>query len=355
MSTRLMAGTILIAVAIIATSSQAFEFRKPLKTTILTTKTDSHSASAVKKDVYLMDIKLSDKERTALFSVNPKNSHGYRSSRQDLPASVNLGMNNVPVLDQGRHGTCATFATTAAVDAALGKGDYISQLCQLELGASLENSTYMPSGWSGSFGPWVLEQMMRYGIVSQDNQKIKSCAGERQYPTSDLSEGNPISVDEFREMSEDLHLTLYPTYLLSMYQRFDAHFSDTDQAERALIQAKETLADGNRLTFGVFVIISDYCSAGACATYHTAEDTWALTKEIETPPYGTAGHEMVIIGYDDNAVAIDREGKKHQGLLTLRNSWGVEAGDHGNYYMSYDYFKKFVIELQGISVLKSEF
>ncbi len=38
------------------------------------------------------------------------------------PEKVELGMNGVPVLNQGMHGTCVTFAVTAAVDAALGKG-----------------------------------------------------------------------------------------------------------------------------------------------------------------------------------------------------------------------------------------
>ena len=50
----------------------------------------------------------------------------------------NIGMNNVPVLDQGRHGSCATFAATGALDAALtkpsGELGYISQLCNLDLG-----------------------------------------------------------------------------------------------------------------------------------------------------------------------------------------------------------------------------
>ena len=68
----------------------------------------------------------------------------------NLPKRILLGMNNVPVLDQGSHGTCVTFAITAAIDAALSKGDYISQLCQLELGTYLEPMGYSVSGWDGS-------------------------------------------------------------------------------------------------------------------------------------------------------------------------------------------------------------
>jgi C1A family cysteine protease len=60
------------------------------------------------------------------------------------------------------------------------------------------------------------------------------------------------------------------------------------------------------------------------------------------------GHELVVTGYDDKAVAYDQEGRKHQGLLILRNSWSDEVGDHGEYYMSYDYFKMYVMEVQEI-------
>ena len=129
----------------------------------------------------------------------------------------------------------------------------------------------------------------------------------------------------------------------------DRDVPDT-QSEEALLKIKEALADPElgpttRITFGGF-IFPDQCSAGACASYHEKYDTWAFTKEIISGGEHVAigGHAMVITGYDDNAVAIDNEGKKHQGLLILRNSWGEEAGDRGTYYMSYDYFKKLVIE-----------
>lgn len=68
---------------------------------------------------------------------------------------------------------------------------------------------------------------------------------------------------------------------------------------------------------------------------------------INTP---IAGHAMVITGYDDNAEAIDDEGKVHRGILTLRNSWEPKAGDEGNYYISYDYFKSLAIDLTQIKI-----
>ncbi|MGF2339111.1 C1 family peptidase, partial [Acinetobacter baumannii] len=63
------------------------------------------------------------------------------------------------------------------------------------------------------------------------------------------------------------------------------------------------------------------------------------------------GHEMIITGYDDNAIAVDDNGREHKGLFTLRNSWGEQFGDKGNFYMSYDYFKVLTIEAQRIRAL----
>ena len=57
---------------------------------------------------------------------------------------------------------------------------------------------------------------------------------------------------------------------------------------------------------------------------------------------------MIIVGYDDDAVAVDQQGRKYQGLFTLRNSWGQSIGDKGNFYMSYDYFKTLADEVQRI-------
>src|SRR3989338_2283243 len=64
----------------------------------------------------------------------PKNSINSASFSSELPSKVKVGMQLTHVLDQGYHGSCVTFAVTAALDAALGAGDYISQLCNLELG-----------------------------------------------------------------------------------------------------------------------------------------------------------------------------------------------------------------------------
>ena len=337
---------------------QAKEAESPIVSSVVITKPQHNLPGALpdRKEVYLMPVKLTTKQKEAL--IGPKITSTIKTI--GLPNKVSVGMNNVPVLDQGKHGSCVTFAITGALDALIGKGDYVSQLCSLELGSYLETRGYLPSGWNGSNGFIVLNQIQQYGIVNKENQKNKSCGGVFEYPTQDRNSiGNPMSLDEFKSMSENMINGEYAFYWepsLTFFQRFFWQ-SEKLESEKVLMNVKKFLADKEnadvaRLTFGIFLPVS-HCSAGACASYHATDDTWALTDAIKSdksPDF--CGHEMVITGYDDNAVAIDNAGMKHQGLLFLRNSWGDNVGDHGNYYMTYDFFKAYVMDIQKIYLVK---
>jgi len=347
MSKHFLFKTTAIFSAIISINAYAIEFGKPITTSITITKPGLQGASIpAKKQITLMNIKLNTNEKQALMNYKPQLKD--ESADTLLPTSTQLGMNGVPVLDQGQHGSCVTFASTGAIDAVIGKGDYVSQLCQLELGAYLEKDGYLVSGWDGSWGPWVLDQMNRFGIVSIKDQKSKGCAGVTNYPLDEYyNTGHEMTLDEFKTMSVDVSEKFYPIYLMNAYYLFD-NPGDTSISLNALKQVKQGLVRGNRSTFGTLVVVSA-CEVGACAKHNKSNDTWALTKEVENfNDSDVGGHEMIITGYDDKAIAVDNQGKKHRGLLTLRNSWGEEAGDKGNYYMTYDYFKKFALEAQVI-------
>ena len=73
------------------------------------------------------------------------------------------------------------------------------------------------------------------------------------------------------------------------------------------------------------------------------KDSWVVSNEIADDIANHienfSGHEVIITGYDDNAIAYDSDGSAHMGLLTIRNSWGTNIPGGGDQYMSYDYFK----------------
>mgnify|MGYP002133123493 CR=1 FL=1 len=270
--------------------------------------------------------------------------------------NVQLGMGNVPVLDQGAFGTCVTFAVTAAIDAALNKGDYVSQLCSLQLGRYLENNAYTPSGWEGSWSSYVINQFDAFGLVNKINQQQVGCGGVNKYPLNSISDvpGTEMTPEQYHAISESLPngddgTLLYWTSILDVPQVF----LEKPNMDQVLSQVKSSLDNKSRLTFGV-VLPGVYLGlAGAVGKYHQASDTWVVTPEVINAldnDEDLAGHEMVITGYNDDAIAIDNHGVAHKGLLTLRNSWGDKVADKGNFYMSYAYFKALVLEAKRITM-----
>lgn len=308
------------------------------------------------RQIKLLNIQLSDKAKQGLAN-KARNALTHQLAvnvtAAKYPPKVELGMNDVPVLNQGMHGTCVTFANTAAVDAALNKGDYISQLCQLELGSYLEKTGYAVSGWDGSFGRMILNQMDVFGIVSKEQQVAQGCAGIKEYPVNESAPDAQMTPEEFHQISENLEEEVIWSPVLDVYQAI----SDRVDTNKTINDVKAALNAGDRLTFGVLLLDFDLGFMGAVGSYKTTTDTWVLTPEIARDVYlrpNFGGHEMVITGYDDNAVAVDDQGREHRGLFTLRNSWGEDVGDHGDFYMSYDYFKLLVIEVQRIRSMNLE-
>src|SRR5688572_12138650 len=200
-----LAGTVTSAAA-----TFAFQFDKTMQVPLNPTTGNAGLASNTEPTVTVLRVRLTDTEKQALAARPTISESSTTFTAAKLPAGVNLGMNGTPVLDQGRHGSCVTFATTAAIDAILGKGDYISQLCNLELGTHLEKYGYTFSGWDGSYGPVVLDQLMHFGLVNKKNEQISSCAGVIAYPKNDGNDvGNEMTLAEFKRMSENLTNVLY--------------------------------------------------------------------------------------------------------------------------------------------------
>ena len=306
------------------------------------------------QEIKLLKVELSDKAKQ---HFTAKASHSLAHTGQfatnaalkfgRFPSKIQLGMNNVPVLNQGQHGTCVTFATTAAIDAALDKGDYISQLCPLQLGNYLATNGYQSSGWDGTWGPALLSQIDSFGLVNKTNEATIGCGDLTSYPMGEDTPESFMTVEQYHQMSESLDENISWSPILNIHQATADRF-DTN---KTLADVKQALKSGDRVTFGVLLLDFDLGSVGAVGKKGSNYDSWVLTPEIARdvylrPEFG--GHEMVITGYDDDAIATDDEGRTYQGLLTLRNSWGEQIGDKGDFYMSYEYFKLLVIEAQRI-------
>lgn len=269
-----------------------------------------------------------------------------KNQKNNIPKQKELGMNNVPVLNQGAHGSCVVFSVTAGLDAILGKGDYVSQTCQLTLGRHIENNGHVASGWNGALNRNILSELDLFGFVSKDVESTNGCAGLTAYPISGDDSPNAMEPSEFHKYSQKL-LTNNIAWS-SILDVFQAGLDNLDP-NRILTEVKKSLLAGDRVAIGV--IILDYTKGvvGAQGTHNANNDSWVLTQEAidnikNQDDY--VGHALLITGYDDDAQALDVSGRSHKGLLTLRNSWGNDIGDKGDFYMSYDYFKTLVIEAE---------
>lgn len=354
----MLVGTVLMTTAAVAQDIKLIgSIHQPLKSAQKYTLRGNTQPS---RAVSLLKIQLSPLTQKALGQKAEVilNTPNQSAPSSRYPSQVQLGMNGVPVLDQGALGTCVTFANTAAVDAVLNKGNYISQLCQLQLGQYLEKNGYTPSGWDGSSGRIVLNQMQIFGVISNENQKSYGCGGLHVYPQkasdNEINTSVAMTPEDYRQLSESLdEIGIWWTPILDGYV---AQLNRVD-TNKVLDKVKTSLREGDRVTAGILLVAHDLGFVGAVGTHQLKNDTWLLTTEIVRDLYLRpyfAGHEMVITGYDDEAVAIDFHGVEHKGLLTLRNSWGDGFGNKGDFYMSYDYFKVLVIEAQRIRSATNE-
>ena len=302
--------------------------------------------------VFVQSIRLSEEAqqvlRQRLDNLTSEDSIPLILEANNIPARVNLGMNATPVLDQGAHGSCVTFAITGAIDAVIGKGDYISQLCSLELGDYLEQKGLIQySGWNGSMGLVVLNQLNKYGIMAKSYQQKYGCSGVTQYPlANEKNTGKAMSISEYTANSKSLSRIATWEVLLDI----ENAFSNNHNPDLVLRAVKQNIREGKRVTFGMLLDDSKG-DVGAFGSFKKNLDTWVLTPEIIKKAKNEglhAGHEMIIIGYDDKALAKTKNGKISKGLFIVRNSWGNKAGDGGNFYISYDYFKAFSDEAQAL-------
>lgn len=295
------------------------------------------------KNISLLRIKLSsDAQKTFLNRRKSILTSIDSSPRSEFGKHVQLGMNRVPVFDQGLHGTCATFAATAAIDAALNRGDYISQLCLLQLGQTLERFSNYPSGWDGSLGKIILNEIEWFGVVNKENEAL-GCGGVTMYPLNEDVPKSEMSLEEYHKVSISLEEQVGWSSILDVS---DLHWNKPDTLD-ILNQVKASLDEGSRVTAGFLLLQPRIGTAGATGSYQAMYDTWVLTDDLLRDLIFFAemgGHAMVVTGYDDNATVIDHKGVTHHGLLTLRSSWGEDVGDHGDFYMTYDYFQLAILE-----------
>lgn len=233
-----------------------------------------------------------------------------------LDIAHDLGMANVPVLNQGSHGTCVTFATTAILNAKMNAGDFISQQCFLELGVYISNTSKSSgasaySGWNGLFSTIALERFKQYGVVGKN-----SCPHD--YANTSYS------------LSYQMYLDLSSSLWTDSFDYKKLKKGDLDAVKMAI-------NNHNRIAVGILLhkdfVAGTAINGKSTGLWNIPYDVNQFLTELTKGGKLAGGHALVLTGYDDE-----------KQLLKVRNSWGSKIGDSGEYYISYDYYKLMAME-----------
>jgi hypothetical protein len=240
----------------------------------------------------------------------------------------------------------------------------ISPTCFIQLSRSLDNKI---AWWDDGVAVNALLYLTHYGVWTLKDQKnIKNssgepaCSGLATYPFIE-GESNYFNAPEIMDFDE--HIQKVKTQqqrdggnskpmAIDVYQKHSHQIISPDDwrviisnieqnPDNALHNIKNALYHKNRVIFGLLVdpFLSDRGkNLGALGNYKgLKKDTWLITPQIkqdlEKKAY-FASHSLIVIGYEDNACI-----NNQCGLLRVRNSIGSEMGYHGDYFISYAYFK----------------
>ncbi len=256
-----------------------------------------------------------------------------------IASEKQLGMNNLPVL-QGDSEYETIYASTAAFDAALNQGDYLSQLCLIQLINHITSGLDEMALGENLNLEATLNKLEHYGyILKKDEQKV-GCIDPKA----------SLSYEQYHPYSHNLIHKIDDTFFWGSILNINRALQERVDTGKTLFEIQQAISKGRRVTFSFITQPTEDNPFGTEGTHHKAQDTWLLSakKERNLPSGNLEGHSMIITGYDNETITVDEEGEEHKGLLTLRSSWGSQVGDNGDFYMSYDYFRLLVVEAQEI-------
>lgn len=209
-----------------------------------------------------------------------------------LPAKVDLRTKMTPVYDQGELGSCTANAIAAV---------YQFQLKQ----QGIRLDPWVPSRLAIYWGERVLEHTQRYdaGAYIRDGFKVikhRGVAPESLWPydTKLFAKAPPRTFWKDAWTHQALEYVSPP---------------------KTLNDLKAVLASGSPFVFGFTVYESFY------RIY--ADGMMPMPATLEQ---AVGGHAVTAVGYDDDIGTA-------YGCFIVRNSWGEDWGDHGHFYMPYEF------------------
>lgn len=265
-------------------------------------------------------------DQAAFLSV-PKLSPSVGATRDELPANYSLRQYAPPVANQGQYGSCVAWSTAYAcrtITFAVNHGYSLTNHYEL-----IKNESFAPDFIynnirrtadcaSGTSVADALNFMKNKGNLVKAGEFI--CG--KTYTAADLSGASPYKIKDFLRVN-------------------DPGLSKADLIQKM----KSMLVSKHALPFGMHVPATfEHVSTTTGIWYPTDAERASVSRvKVGQEPY--RGHAMCVIGYND---AING------GSFEVMNSWGTWNGNLGFYWINYDDFYRFTMEVYAMEDFPAE-
>lgn len=266
--------------------------------------------------------------RTSLKEYNSEPRLLSTRSINTIPSSYNLADHyNIKVKNQGEEGNCWAFASLETLETYLqihgyGTFDFSeNHLNYIESNLFPETSENRDINTAGSFNTFKEYASNKFGPVSEEDFPYYDGSNHKSYTKDELQ--SLLNVTPLAYVNE---FTSFPGV-----NKLSETYTDEELTEFRNKVKKHIMENGALTTTIIAPTYYEY-------EYYNPETYAAYFNESKGEFFDHL-HLVAIIGWDDNYSKDNFLGNNkptHDGAYIALNSWGLNFGDEGLYYISYD-------------------